>query len=115
MLEALCAIEDDDDNEENGIDDAAAKCLETIFEDDSHEFETLVLNFTSNTIKHPNWQYRQASIKAFASFLIGLNDQRKQELVDASLLELVALLEDSSKRVQYSALKSLNLITEECA
>lgn len=31
LLEDLCAIEDDDDNEENGIDDAAAKCLETIF------------------------------------------------------------------------------------
>jgi hypothetical protein len=39
LLEALCAIDDDkDDGEENGVDDAAAKCLETIFEEDSQEF-----------------------------------------------------------------------------
>ena len=53
------------------MDDAAAKCLETIFEEDSQEFEKLVLDFTSNTIDHANPKYRQASIRAFASFLIG--------------------------------------------
>jgi hypothetical protein len=74
-----------------------------------------VLNFTSNTIEHQSWKYRQASIRAFASFLIGVEDKRKQELVDASLLKLVALLNDQSKIVQYSAIKSINLITEECA
>lgn len=116
LLEALCSIDNDkDDHEENGIDDAAAKCLETIFEEGSHEFEKLVLDFTSNTIDHAKAKYRQASIRAFASFLIGADEKRKQELVDASLVKLVSLLNDESKMVQYSAIKSINLITEECA
>lgn len=79
LLEALCSIDSDkDDGEENGVDDAAAKCLETIFEEDSQEFEKLVLDFTTNTINHNNPKYRQASIRSFASFLIGVDEKRKQ-------------------------------------
>lgn len=45
--------------------------------------------------------------------MIGLNPQRSQALVNMSLLELVALVNDSKQFVQLSAVKSLSLISEE--
>lgn len=112
LLQNLCAVEADDE-EGNGISEAAASTLESIFLEDSSEFEQKILLFTSNTIRHENWKYRQASIRAFALLLIGLDPQRSQALVNMSLLELVALVNDSKKFVQLSAVKSLSLISEE--
>jgi hypothetical protein len=72
-----------------------------------------VLSFTSNTIRHESWKYRQGSIRAFSLLLLGLPEAVSQDLVNRSLLELVALLNDPVGIVQVSAIKSLSLITEE--
>jgi len=45
--------------------------------------------------------------------LIGLDPQRSQALVNMSLLELVALVNDANNYVKLSAVKSLSLISEE--
>lgn len=71
LLENLCFVEEDDD-EANGISEGAASTLESVFTEDSKEFEHKILNFTSNTIHHENWKYRQASIRAFSLLLLGL-------------------------------------------
>jgi hypothetical protein len=71
LLQNLCEV-DKDEEEENGVSDAASSALEAIFEENSIPFQQKVLAFTSNTIKHDNWKYRQGSIRAFALLLIGL-------------------------------------------
>lgn len=71
-----------------------------------------MLAFTSNTIRHDNWKYRQGSIRAFAILLIGLPEEVSQSLVNVSLIELVALLNDPNPYVQSSAIKSMSLISE---
>ena len=85
--------------------------MEAIFEGESAGFEEKILKFTTNTIRHENWKYRQASIRAFALLLLGLPPERSQFLVNSSLLDLAALLNDQNVYVQLSALKSLSLIT----
>lgn len=112
LLQNLCCV-DEQDEEGNGISESAASTLEAIFEGDSTEYEQKILAFTSSTIHHENWKYRQASIRAFATLLIGLPESRSQALVNSSLLELVALLNDSNICVKLSAIKSLVLISEE--
>lgn len=71
LLENLCSVDEHDD-EDNGVSDAASSALEAIFEVNSIPFQTQVLTFTSNTIRHDNWKLRQGSIRAFATLLIGL-------------------------------------------
>lgn len=71
LLQNLCEV-DKDEEDENGVSDAASSALEAIFEENSIPFQQKVLAFTSNAIKHDNWKYRQGSIRAFALLLIGL-------------------------------------------
>jgi len=49
LLQNLCSVEANDE-EGNGVSEAAASTLEAIFTDDSVEFEAKILEFTSNTI-----------------------------------------------------------------
>lgn len=51
LLQNLCVVEADDE-EGNGVSEAAASTLESIFLEDSSEFEPKILLFTSNTIRH---------------------------------------------------------------
>lgn len=71
-----------------------------------------MLTFTSNTISHENWKYRQGSIRAFALLLIGLPEELAQKYVNESLIGLVNLLNDPKVFVEISAIKSLSLISE---
>jgi hypothetical protein len=112
LLQNLCFIEDEDE-EANGVSEAAAAALEAIFEGNSVDHEKTILSFTENTIHDGNWKVRQASIRAFALLLLGLPQERSQELVNNSLLQLASLLNDPVQYVQLSALKSLTLISEE--
>lgn len=111
LLQNLCAVQEQDEDA-NGIAEGAAGCLESIFDNDSTQFQHRILDFTGKTIQHENWKYRQASIRAFALLLIGLPTNRAQELVNNSLLSLVNLLNDPVVYVQLSAIKSLSMITE---
>jgi importin subunit beta-1 len=111
LIQNLCAVEEGEE-EGNGVSEAAAGALEAIFSQDSSEFEPKILSFTSSTIRHENWKYRQASIRAFALLLIGLPTGRSQQLVNLSLVELVSLVKDGSRLVQLSTVKALSLISE---
>lgn len=64
------------------------------------------------SISQPNWKNRQASIKAFSLLLYGLPDQISEILISGSINELMGLLGDTSKQVQFAALDSLVIITE---
>lgn len=64
------------------------------------------------SISQQNWKNRQASIKAFSLLLYGLPEKVSEILISGSINELMGLLGDSSKQVQYAALESLAIITE---
>lgn len=51
LLQNLCEV-DKNEEQENGVSDAASSALEAIFDGDSTPFQAKVLTFTSNTIKH---------------------------------------------------------------
>lgn len=74
LLKNLVVIEEGDDDG-NGVSESAASTLEAVFEGDSTEFKQLVLNFVDGTLRHADWKCRQASIRAFATVLMGLPAQ----------------------------------------
>ena len=114
MLRNLSKMEDGDDNDENPISDSASKALETIFENGSLEYKDLVTNFVSLSITQNDWKHRQASIKALSLLLYGLDENYCEVLISGSINELIKLLGDPSKQVQFATLDSLTIITEVC-
>jgi hypothetical protein len=78
------------------------------------EYQALVLEFVKISIAQNDWKSRQASIKGFSLLLYGLSDEQNQTLISSSINELIGLLNDNSKQVQYATMESLIIITEVC-
>jgi hypothetical protein len=99
-------------DDENPISESSSKTLETIFENGSEEYRELVLKFVGVSISQPDWKHRQASIKAFSLLLYGLTEQDREALLTGSINELMGLMGDASRQVQFAALDSFSVIAE---
>ena len=117
LLQRLCEqkdyCEDDEDDDEINLYNAAAWCFVLLSSCVEDEIFAHVMPFINENIESTNWHYRDAALAAFGSIIVGQSMIDKlKPIVEQAMPMLIALLKDNSVQVRDSAAWTIGRICE---